>query len=323
MRRVEGRSEVKRFSMATFADASTERDDIETEDTCHLTPTQAAIAFEEYGETEEMRRSGLSKLRSLILALPEEDRLNDLGDANLIRFLRCRKFDIDWALQTTVQLKKFYVENSEVLSDLNGTEFDIFFGAESTGIINFFRLYKNVCPKGRVIMVVRPSRFLSFLTSENLTKYPHCGLRLSIWLFDRLSRDIDIQVGGLYLFLSFSECTLYQTMSFSTMMTMEEQKMMYLHIQRCGIRLKGAYIFEEPTLLSFIWVLVKPFMSEKIQGRFFLCGSKYEVLDDILTDEDSRELLPEIFGGSVPIEIELSLTPGIELQAPLDSIWNP
>lgn len=311
--------------MATFSEASTERDDIaETENACCLTPSQAEIAFKEYGETEEMRRLGLSKLRALILALPDEsDRLNDLSDHNLIRFLRCRKFDVDWALETAVQLKRFYTANSSVLSDLNGNEFDIFLGSESSGIINFFRLYKNVCPQGRVIMVVRPSRFLDYLSSENLSKYPHCGLRLSIWLFDRLSRDVDIQVGGLYLFLSFSDCSLYQTMSFSTMMTIEEQKMMYLHIQRCGIRLKGAYIFEEPTLLSFIWVLVRPFMSEKIQGRFFLCGSRYEVLDDILTNEDSREGLPEIFGGSVPEEIELALTPGTELKAPIDFIWNP
>lgn len=47
------------------------------------------IAFEELGETKEIRKEKLIELRELISKLPnEEDKLDDTSDKNLIRFLR-------------------------------------------------------------------------------------------------------------------------------------------------------------------------------------------------------------------------------------------
>jgi hypothetical protein len=47
------------------------------------------IAFEELGETKEIRKEKLIELRELINNLPDEEyKLEDTSDKNLIRFLR-------------------------------------------------------------------------------------------------------------------------------------------------------------------------------------------------------------------------------------------
>jgi hypothetical protein len=76
------------------------------------------VAFEEFGETEELRTSQLLALREEINQLPEIDRLTDTGDVNLIRFLRSRKFDIEKALHSTVQWQRFYKKYEEVLHNI-------------------------------------------------------------------------------------------------------------------------------------------------------------------------------------------------------------
>ena len=79
-------------------------------------PTAAlrSAAFDQWGETAETRLAALTQLRARIEALPAEDRLHDLGDANLMRFIRNRKFDVDKALATTVKLKRFYTAHTGV-----------------------------------------------------------------------------------------------------------------------------------------------------------------------------------------------------------------
>ena len=43
----------------------------------------------------------------------KKDRLEDLTDANLIRFLRGRKYDMERALETTVEMRRFKNENPD------------------------------------------------------------------------------------------------------------------------------------------------------------------------------------------------------------------
>ena len=105
----------------------------------------------------------MKEMRERIQALPEEmDRLKDLSDKNLIRFLRCRKFDIDRAVKLAVDAKRFYIENANILKGLDGKETVMFDGEHE----NVFQVYRNVDTSGKVVVVLRPSRFIQAIHSD-------------------------------------------------------------------------------------------------------------------------------------------------------------
>lgn len=56
---------------------------------------EAKLAFEELGETEELKKHNLDALRQMISEAPEEDRIEDTSDDNLIRFLRGKKHNVE------------------------------------------------------------------------------------------------------------------------------------------------------------------------------------------------------------------------------------
>jgi hypothetical protein len=83
----------------------------------------------------------------------------------------------------------------------------------------------------------------------------------------------------------------------SSMAPMSDQLATFQHFSILGTRFKGGYIFEEPPFMSIIWMLVRPFMSEKIKSRFFLNGRNYGILDSAIKD---KSILPEFLGGNLP-----------------------
>ena len=85
-------------------------------DQFNLSPELAKQALEEFGETPEKRTVALSALRARIAALPAADQLADTTDANIIRFLRARKYDIDKALESTKQFKHFQDKFADVIA---------------------------------------------------------------------------------------------------------------------------------------------------------------------------------------------------------------
>lgn len=59
------------------------------------------------------RRECLQELRKRITELPPNEQLADTSDKNLVRVLSSRKYDMDEALKSTVQLRKFNDEHPE------------------------------------------------------------------------------------------------------------------------------------------------------------------------------------------------------------------
>ena len=275
------------------------------QDPCALNNELAAIAERNYGETTERRVSLLKEMRDRIQALPEEkDKLKDLSDENLIRFLRCRKFDLDRAVKLAVDAKHFYDKNAEVLKNLDGKE-SIMFDGE---LDNFFQVYRNVDEGGKVVAVVRSSRlvkvFQTELGAKILRENPNAMLRFLVWLFHNLCRDPHVQVGGLVMLNSFSECSFYESMSFANVMTVPQRGILIKHLNICGIRMKGMLIFEEPSIISALFFILKQFMSEKLKKRVQFCGSQYGAIRKVI--EGDLVGLPVLFGGqlddSMPVD---------------------
>ena len=72
------------------------------------------MALEDFGETTETRRTALIELRKRISELSDEkDRMVNITDANLVRYIRGRKYDLDKALETTVERQRFETKHPE------------------------------------------------------------------------------------------------------------------------------------------------------------------------------------------------------------------
>lgn len=270
----------------------------EFQDPCALSEDLAALAYKNYGETSERRESLMKEMRERIQALPEEmDRLKDLSDKNLIRFLRCRKFDIDRAVKLAVDAKRFYIENANILKGLDGKETVMFDGEHE----NVFQVYRNVDTSGKVVVVLRPSRFIQAIHSDRgakiLSEDPDAMLRLLVWQFHNLCQDPHVQVGGLVMLNSFEDCSFFDSFSFVNVMTVPQRGILIKHLQICGIRMKGVYIFREPSIISALFFLLKQFMSQKLRDRVSFCGSDYSAVSSVVAG--NLKGLPELFGGSV------------------------
>ena len=163
----------------------------------------ATVAFNLYGETKELRKTSLTELRNRIKALPSNDQLDDTSDYNLIRFLRFRKYDLDKALQGTIELKHFNEKHKSILNNLNenGEEFIVF--------EKFLVVLENLDSQGRVIVVMQPAKGIKIFTPEFLKSNPRAMLRFNVWMFDKLSRDPRIQVHGMIVINTFKNLTFW------------------------------------------------------------------------------------------------------------------
>lgn len=54
-----------------------------------------------------------------------------------------------------------------------------------------------------------------------------------------------------------------------------------------GLRLTGAFMFDQPFYMTWLWPIVRIFLSEKLRSRFHLCGSDYDKIKEVRS-ADSR-----------------------------------
>lgn len=133
-------------------------------DQFNLSPELAKQALEEFGETPERRTMALTELRARIAALPSEDQLADTTDANIIRFLRARKYDMDKALESTNQFKHFQDKFADVIAAPGLRKLVLM----SKDFLEVFREPNG----GKVYVVMRPKMGLSKFTPELKAESP-------------------------------------------------------------------------------------------------------------------------------------------------------
>jgi len=285
-------------------------------DSLDLPPHLAAEAFAQYKETPESRRKALDELRKGIQELPEEDRLNDLSDLNLIRFVRCRKYDVARALATTVTLKRFYVKHATLLRGLDGSAFKLLDQFQS------LRIKKGLDKQsGKTLVMVRPARLMPGMTSDFQKAHPNALLRMNIWVMDRLSRDPDVQVNGIAALMTCSEMGFFDLVSFANIMTIDDRKILFAHMSALGIRMKGMYIFEAPLVIKGVFALIRPFLSAKLSGRINMLGGDYAAVIPTIIGEEGFRQLPAVYGGSGGEDIEFDQD--MYAKMGVSYMWNP
>ena len=129
-------------------------------DAINLPPELEAIALAELGETKELRESSLIDLRNRIQYLPNAlDRLVDLSDRSLIRFLRSRKYDVDKALENTICLQHFHNKYPEITSGVIHAD-------HLKNLFKFLSVIHEPLPSGRVIMIMKPKEGIKHFDDE-------------------------------------------------------------------------------------------------------------------------------------------------------------
>ena len=243
--------------------------------TTDLSPELAKIAFEDFGETPERRQQALIDLRKRIAELPnEKDRLEDVSDVNLIRFIRGRKYDLEKALETTIAPDK----------------------------------------KNRKVFVLFPAKGLKYFTDEFIKANPNAMIKFNIWMFDRISRDPHVQVAGLIMINSFQNFTLSDHIRMSKIAPMSHQLASFSFFNKCAsIRLAGAFLVEAPMLVRAIFGLAKVFLTAKIRDRFFFLGSDCTPIHNMIEDRSllprslGGETDDDAVGGWVVQQIALTM----------------
>jgi len=157
--------------------------------------------------------------------------------------------------------------------------------------------------KGRVVLIMRPAKGIKLFTPELKKNNPRAMLRINFWIFENLSFDPQVQINGLVVINNFRDMTFFDQMAMSSMAPLGDQLATFQHFQILGMRFKAAYIFEQPPFMNWLWFFIKPFMSEKIKSRFFLCGHDYSIL--LSAFSDINILPPELrCSSSVPVSTE-------------------
>lgn len=243
----------------------------------------------DFGDSISNQSKQLVELREMLVqsVSPAELETFDISDANLVRYLRCKKFQIEKAFEV--------IANNIAFKKLHPDWFNI-----STAEIHFFltmvKVSTTVDDKMRRTVIFLPYKGIPFLTDSFLENYPQALTKFRLWLFDQISYDPYAQLGGIVLVMSFQRMTFWDCVKFSRLSTVYEHTESIRFATKCsGCRLKAVLIFEEPFFFGLIWSAVSLILSDKIKSRFKICGNKY---DEIRRQFSDLNNFPVSLGGS-------------------------
>ena len=144
------------------------------DDPLELPESLKKMAFEDFGETTETRKAALIELRKRIGELPDEkDRMVNTTDANLIRYIRGRKYDLDKTLETTVERQRFENKHPDWMSISD----EILQNAD-----DFCGLLPNPDAKGRKVLIMFPSKGIKKFGGEFAKKNPLAMIKFNVWM---------------------------------------------------------------------------------------------------------------------------------------------
>lgn len=231
------------------------------------------IAYSELGETVERLAYTIIQIRKEINGFStEEYGIIDKSQVNLTRFIRLSKYNYDETVSRIKLYYKFYHHNSVILNEIEDKKQHSF--KQFNRII---QIIKNCDDKLHVLVVLRPEYAITAF-HDNLfnANNRHIILQFNVWMFNELSKDIDIQICGMIIINTFKNLNFYDQSRLFSITPIPDTLHIFQFIQILGLRLAAVHIYEPPALMSIIWNLAKPFMTQKMQSRFHLEGKHYD-----------------------------------------------
>lgn len=171
-----------------------------------LPPELAATALRELGESPATRRDSLRELRRR-LSQPDAssstseavDAGERVDDAFLLRFLRCKKFDVHRSLKVYEGYRSFRRDNGELLSD--DREPQAVSHVWDSGLLGGLSCRDR---KGRSVMLSFPGRWCP--SEQSLEEV----LRALVLQLEYLIESDETQVNGIVLIADFRDFSFYQ-----------------------------------------------------------------------------------------------------------------
>jgi len=163
-----------------------------------LPPELAATALRELNETPTMRREGLRELRRRVAETEDADDTLVADSAFLLRFLRCKKFDVNRSFSVYQGYCRFRRDNADMLEDLDPHSVRHVWDG---GVIGALSARDK---KGRSVMVGFPGRW------EPCEHGLEDVLRALVLQLEHLIVSEETQVNGIVLIADFKNFSLYQ-----------------------------------------------------------------------------------------------------------------
>lgn len=246
-------------------------------------PDLVEAAEKELGETPEKRDEAIKELRKRLLAHDEDERHDEsvYTDAFLLRYLRARKFRIEMAMDVIIDLWDFQQKYPEYFKDLKGEEFREMYAS------GFMRILTSPDKTGHCVSTLIPKRLPANID-------PKLMMRWNMWSMDRMARNPYFQVKGCIIIEDFDNMSVRDSMRMSAALPVHFMMRSFHFIQKCACyRLNGIYVFNQPSVMSYLWAAVRPFMSEKMKKRVHLLGGDRSFLQSVI---DPEKLPPELGG---------------------------
>jgi hypothetical protein len=248
-------------------------------------PELKLAAAERLGETEEKVATSLLELRIALGKLPLEDQPAEMSDAHLLRFLRARKYRVEEAREVIKNAAVFEREHPQWFKDVRGEEFRALYES------GFMRVLQRRDKGGRRVSVLLPTKMPGpeLLNGDTM-------MRWNVWALGRMGKDPYFCVLGASVLETFDGFSFRQARAMSSNLPAGVMRKNFHYVQHCAAyRLGAIVVVKQPAYMSFMWALVRPFMSAKMRSRVFMLGNDLNKLHtDIMDPAD----LPPEFGGS-------------------------
>jgi retinaldehyde-binding protein 1 len=245
----------------------------EWKDSLSLPQDLAVTAQRELNETPTSRRQAIAEFKRSID--------NDEDDAMILRFLRCKKFDVQRALSVYSSYNEYRRNNPNIFNDLSADSVKHIWESGVIGGLDCRDL------KGRAVMVSFPGKW------DPETHSLEDVLGAMIYQLEQLIKTNETQINGIVLIADFTDFTFYQARCIRPWYF---QAMSSLVQNAFPARFKGVYVLNQPWYISLIMAAISRLLTEKMNSRIHMLGSEVEQLSQHF---DMRSL-PAEFGGSSP-----------------------
>lgn len=240
-----------------------------------------AVAYEELGETPQLKRDTVQELRKLISA--EQDLRCPTDDAFLVKFLRARKYRVDDAFRTIRKYFRFRQLHRDLFDNLLPSR--IMFDA-ITRQSKMLRILEERDQYGRAISILKPGVWSPEMCNLNEV------FRAGIVIGELCMLDETTQVAGVVGVLDLEGLGVKHFRHYTPSVI---KKFIQLAQDCHPMRMKGLYITNNPPIFELIYSFAKMFLNQKLINRIHFIGRDYEKLHKLIP----RERLPEEYDGTL------------------------
>ena len=247
-------------------------------------------AKRELGEVPERRAEDIQQLREKINQWeqsPEEEGLSfpRKDDKFLLRFLRARKFDQDRALQLFINYHKYRQKKyTHFFEDYNPQAVDHVLKG------GLFDVLDSRARDGSKVICLFPGRW-DYQNTPFGDNY-----KTLLQILDKLIEDEENQIHGFTVLNNLDEISFYAITRLVRTEHIQKGVLFELIQDAFPARFKGLHLLNQPWYVSLVLSIVRPFMKQKMRGRFHMHGVDFSGLHEFINPLN----LPADFNGEQP-----------------------